>query len=139
MVRKELEGRVASMARSKEEVIQIGDWVSGTSIVDQKVIGYVESMDIYGGIKVHVTQSDHERAIGYVVESRLAKLEKLNEYIPSDEIDLRSLMDLALATRDQPWFEELGAALRKLQPAGSGHSAHKRVPNRPNSRRIKID
>jgi hypothetical protein len=127
------------MSKSKQETIQIGDWVSGTSIMDQKVIGYVQSLDIYGGAKVHVTQSDHEKAIGYLVNSTLGKLEKMEEYVPSEEADLRSLMDLALATRDQQWFNELAGALRKLQPSGLGKYAGDRVHLLPGTRRMKID
>ncbi|GAA4869345.1 hypothetical protein GCM10023310_56320 [Paenibacillus vulneris] len=102
------------MTSIRQDWIKVSDWVSGTSAEDEKFIGYVESIDAYGTVKVRVTQCDHEEAIGQVVTSSLGKLSKLTDYVPV-EAGLRSLMDLALMTRDQEWFDDLYANLRMLQ------------------------
>jgi hypothetical protein len=127
------------MEWSKQAKIQIGDWVSGTSLEDEKVIGYVDSMDLYGTVRVMVTQSDREEAIGYMVNSMHFKLEKLDSNVLTSEADLRSLMDLALKTRDQDWFNELGAALRATGSKGKIKLAAGTEGLKPVSRRIKID
>jgi hypothetical protein len=135
-----MEGRVASMAWAKQQTVQIGDWVSGTSFMDEKFIGYVESIG-NGKVKVYVTQCDHEEAVGEWVEASLAKLEKLDDYVPNETEDLRSLMDLALMTRDQAWFNELGAALRIAQAKVPGGSAGNGKPYGDGNwkSRVKID
>jgi hypothetical protein len=127
------------MEWTKQGIVQIGDWVTGTSVEDEKVIGYVESMDLYGTVKVMVTQSDREEAIGYMVNSMRFKLEKLDDCVPSSEADLNSLMDLALMTRDQEWFNELSAALRIIQSKNKNETAKEKTGLKPVSRRIKID
>jgi len=128
------------MAVAKQDWIRVGDWVSGTSMDDEKFIGYVEAVDVYGGVKVRVTQCDNEEAIGGTVDSMLTRMEKLGDYVPTEEADLRSLLDLALMTRDQSWFEDLYASLRITQfdsknvgkpPKGYGAG--------PFSSRVKID
>ena len=122
---------------TKQATLKIGDWVSGTSVEDEKVIGYVDSMDLYGTVRVMVTQSDREEAIGFMVNSMRFKLERLDSNVLTSEADLRSLMDLALKTRDQEWFNELGAALRAI---GSKNKLTAGIEGlKPISRRIKID
>jgi hypothetical protein len=133
-----LEGRVARMEWTKQAV-QIGDWVSGTTVEDEKIIGYVESLDLYGIVKVMVTQADREEAVGYMVNSMRFKLEKLDSNVLTSEADLRSLMDLALMTRDQEWFNELGAALRAAGSKGQVKLDTGTEGLKPISRRIKID
>ncbi|NHN29766.1 hypothetical protein [Paenibacillus agricola] len=127
------------MEWAKQAVVQVGDWVSGTSLEDEKIIGYVDSMDLYGIVRVMVTQSDREEAIGYMVNSMRFKLEKLESNVLTSEADLRSLMDLALMTRDQEWFNELGAALRATKSNGHIQLAAGTEGLKPVSRRIKID
>lgn len=139
------EGRVASMAWAKQKLVQVGDWVSGTSLMDEKLIGYVESINGNGRVMVHVTQSDHDEAVGEWVESTLAKLEKLDDYLPHDVNDLQSLMDIALMARDEAWFQELGAALRIAQDkegrgtGGKGKFYGNGTDNGSWTRRVKID
>lgn len=128
------------MAVAKQEWIRVGDWVSGTSTEDEKFIGYVESVDVFGGARVRVTQCDHEAAIGELVDSTLSKMEKLADYVPAEEADLRSLMDLALMTRDQAWFEDLYASLRMNQyDSKNGSKPPKGYGAGPFSSRVKID
>lgn len=128
------------MANSMNMLIQTGDWVSGTSKEDERFIGYVESVDAYGTVKVRVTQCDRDEAVGEVVESSLARLDKMSEEMQADETDLRSLMDLALMTRDKAWFEDLYSALRMVQFQPKPHASNDRGTSfGQGGRRVKID
>ncbi|WP_282937777.1 hypothetical protein [Paenibacillus sp. RC67] len=127
------------MAAINQDWIKVSDWVSGTSAEDEKFIGYVESIDVYGTVKVRVTQCDHEDAVGNIVSSSLAKLYKLTDYVPVEE-GLRSLLDLALMTRDQSWFEDLYANLRILQfDTTSGSKPSAGYGSGPTVNRVRID
>ncbi|WP_051620619.1 hypothetical protein [Paenibacillus sp. UNC451MF] len=127
------------MTAIHQDWIKVSDWVSGTSAEDEKFIGYVESIDVYGTVKVRVTQCDHEEAIGEVVSSSLNKLSKLTDYVPV-EAGLRSLLDLALMTRDQSWFDDLYANLRILQFDAAGESkSFKGYGSGPAVSRVRID
>jgi len=102
---------------STTALIHEGDWVSGTSQLDEKFIGYVESMNRSGGLKVRVTQCDREDAVGTSVEAALAKVRKLPDYTPSAPEELKDLIELSLATHDKEWFDELSARLAVPQAA----------------------
>ncbi|MCU6796950.1 group-specific protein [Paenibacillus sp. WQ 127069] len=127
------------MEWAKQTMIGVGDWVGGTSMEDEKIIGYVDSMDAYGTVKVMVTQSDRQEAVGHTVNSKRFKLEKLDEYTPTNESDVLSMMDLALMTRDQLWFDELGSTLRSIQSKRQNDSSKETTGFKHASRRIKID
>jgi hypothetical protein len=116
------------MSETMKQTVQVSDWVSGTSVHDEKFIGYVEAIDLNGMVKVMVTQCDHAEAVGLLVGSSLTKLEKLGEYEPNEETPLRSLMDLALMTRDLAWFNDLVAELHIAQLASrKGLSQRKKL------------
>ncbi|TDF95530.1 hypothetical protein [Paenibacillus piri] len=131
------------MVWAKHQAVQIGDWVSGTSFLDERFIGYVESIGGNGTVKVFVTQSDHQEAIGEWVEGSLAKLDKLDDYVPNELSDLQSLMDLALMARDEAWFNELAGALRAVETNRNGAAPSGDKPygsgNGQWTRRVKID
>jgi hypothetical protein len=99
------------MSRTVRHKIQVGDWVSGTSVLDERFIGFVVSkLQGEGKVNVHVIESDRSEAVGSVVESSIAKVYALPESEPSYE-DLLSLIDMALAAHDETWFSELTAKL----------------------------
>ncbi|CAG7645810.1 IDEAL domain-containing protein [Paenibacillus allorhizosphaerae] len=130
------------MTNVKRNGIAEGDWVTGNSLEDEKFIGYVESIDLGGIAKVYVTQSDREEAVGRTVEGRLAKLERLPDYAPTEPADLQSLIDLALMTRDRAWFEQLRAeqAIAAFASSkGSQQSPKLRGVSNMGTRRVNID
>ncbi|OXM83305.1 hypothetical protein [Paenibacillus rigui] len=128
------------MSNSINSWIQNGDWVSGTSKEDERFIGFVESVDAYGTVKVLVTQCDRIEAVGEIVESSLGRLDKMSEEIQADEADLLSLMDLALMTRDKAWFEDLYSALRMVQFQAAPKSGAGKGPSfGSGGRRVTID
>jgi hypothetical protein len=94
-------------------LIRVGDWVSGTSSLDEKFIGFVESTNNGGGLKVWVTQCDLESTVGTSIDAVLAKVKKLPDSSPETPDELRDLIELALMTHDQEWFQELSAKLSK--------------------------
>lgn len=96
---------------STTALIKEGDWVSGTSQADEKFIGYVESMNQGGGLKVWVTQCDREEAVGTIIDAGLAKVKKLPDNAPLAADELQGLIELALATHDKEWFHELTGKL----------------------------
>lgn len=51
-----------------------GDWISGTTPVDEKFIGFVESMYEAGVVEVLVTQSDREAIVGTTIRAKLTKV-----------------------------------------------------------------
>jgi hypothetical protein len=127
------------MSESVKRAVQVGDWVSGTSMQDEKFIGYVESVGMNGTVKVVITQCDREEAVGALVESSLTKLEKLSEYVPNEATALRSLMDLALMTRDQAWFNDLTSELHISELAARKGFSRQNKLFRTGSGRVKID
>lgn len=101
--------------------LQIGDWVSGTSIEDERVFGYIEEIhDDAGLVAVRVMKSDRPEAVGQKLRSRKQRVKKLPAHVPTTEGELMNLIDLALATHDQKWFEEL---VNKLQQVQKKHKA----------------
>lgn len=95
------------MAATKHSSIQVGDWVSGTSQLDEKFIGYVDSWADDQIVKVWVTQSDHDDIVGEFVQTKLSKIRKLDELSSFTQDELTSLIDLALLTKDKEWFQDL--------------------------------
>lgn len=93
-----------------------GDWVSGHTNEGALVHGYVASVDTFQGtIAIQVTASDHEGALGREVVLPGKAVRKLPDESIDREEDLLALIDLALSTRDEPWFAELSAKLSALR------------------------
>lgn len=95
------------MAATNYTSIQAGDWVSGTSHLDEKFIGYVDSLAEDHIVKVWVSQSDHDNIVGEFVQTKLSKVKKLPEDNPFTQDELAVLIDLALITKDKEWFQDL--------------------------------
>lgn len=94
---------------------QIGDWVSGTSLKDERFRGYIEEIHDTGYVTIRIIESDHKEAIGKVSKSHLQRIKKL-DISPIQSIgQLQNLIDLALINQDKEWFMELTAELKKLQ------------------------
>lgn len=108
--------------------IRAGDWVTGHTSEGELVHGYVASIDTFQGtIAIQVTDSDHEAAIGREISVPNRAVRKLPEEAFDREEDLLALIDLALATRDEPWFDELTGKL----------AAHRQRESRQEQRRAK--
>ncbi|MBD2844207.1 IDEAL domain-containing protein [Paenibacillus sp. IB182496] len=108
--------------------VQIGDWVQGHTSQGELVHGYVESFVYGSGVKVAVVHSDHDEAIGHSASLRAGKYKALPESGLEDAQACKSLIDLALATRDEAWFAELTDRLRGMAaPAAPETEADRRI------------
>jgi hypothetical protein len=104
------------MSEMNQIQVQLGDWVSGTTVEDERIRGYIEKISRkQSSALVRVTESDHEDIVGRVAESLLSKLELLKVEAVMDEKALYDLIDIALATRDKQWFTELTSTLEALR------------------------
>lgn len=99
-------------------ILTISDWVKGKSRHDELIIGFVDSMDIFSeSVNVTVVESDNEEMIGMTIPMSIHQIEKIPESNSKDAAQLSFLIDLALATDDKEWFQELSAQLNeKKQP-----------------------
>ncbi|WP_274651303.1 IDEAL domain-containing protein [Paenibacillus humicola] len=104
---------------------QIGDWVKGNTHQGELVHGYIGTLNTAKHtVGVHVVASDHEAAIGQLVEIQDQSVSKLADAPLDQEEQFNSLIDLALATRDEPWFNELTAQLISLRGQQAKRSAN---------------
>ena len=101
-------------------LIREGDWVSGTTEWDEFFMGYVERVGDDGVIKVVVTQCDNEEKLHFAIEMKAHKLRLVPDSAPTAAEELRSLMELALMTRDEVWFNELHQRLAASPAAQAG-------------------
>ncbi|MEK8128032.1 hypothetical protein WMW72_08975 [Paenibacillus filicis] len=119
-----------------ESFFQQGDWVSGTSVWDEKFIGYVDSAPKLegGAVLVRITQCDRKRLINTLVQTREHRLSRLTDLNPVSEEEWTSLIELALITHDKEWFDELTfrraeTARLELEPhGGQGRDSLKHPP-----------
>ncbi|WP_020617641.1 IDEAL domain-containing protein [Paenibacillus daejeonensis] len=101
---------------------QIGDWVQGHTSNGELVHGYIETIGEFQGIiKLHVIHSDHESIINKYVGVREHELKKLEMAPLTESQTLRTLIDAALAGRDEAWFNELAAQLKEVQATDTEH------------------
>lgn len=106
------------MTMADKYQFEYGDWIQGRSRDGELIHGYVEIIDsIQEIIKVNVVESDNEKAIGKSIWLHNKSAEKLPDVTVSNEIQLLSLIDLALLLKDKQWFMELTtklAAIKKI-------------------------
>ncbi|PLR79276.1 hypothetical protein CU633_00635 [Bacillus sp. V3-13] len=108
---------------------EIGDWVKGKSRNGELIRGYIETIDQVNGIvKVNVLDSDNEKSIGKTIATLSRWVAKLDVAETRDEEELRYLIDLALITKDEPWFTELTTELSALKQ-GSQDTQQKKPAN----------
>jgi len=94
---------------------EIGDWVQGKTVDGEFIHGYIETVDAQQEIvRVRVVQSDHEEAVGRTVAVRSSWLKQLPAAPLQDRQNLESLIDLALSTWDEAWFDELTGRLNNV-------------------------
>ncbi|RIX50067.1 hypothetical protein D3P08_21170 [Paenibacillus nanensis] len=87
---------------------RVSDWVSGRTVDDEMVYGFIEAIDwMQGFITLFVVRSDNEERIGRTAAVRLSSVKKVPDAAPQDSRHIPDLIDLALATWDEAWFREL--------------------------------
>lgn len=119
---------------------QISDWVTATTNQDEMLHGYVESMDVLGGLtRIYVIASDRESTIGKVMEVSNQDVKKLPAISLDIEEQVRSLIDVALAVRDEMWFLELTGKLLAIQHNESKRSERELFPSLTFKNRLGVD
>ncbi|MDU0202400.1 MULTISPECIES: IDEAL domain-containing protein [Paenibacillus] len=119
---------------------QISDWVTATTNQDEMLHGYVESMDVLGGLtRIYVIASDRESTIGKVMEVSNQDVKKLPPSSLDIEEQVRSLIDVALAVRDEMWFLELTGKLLAIQQNESKRSERDHLPSLTFKNRLGVD
>lgn len=119
---------------------QISDWVMATTNQDEMLHGYVESIDVLGGMtRIYVIASDRESTIGKVMEVSTQDVKKLPVSSLDLEEQVKSLVDVALAVRDEQWFLELTGKLISIQQHGAKHSEKEALPSLRFKNRLGVD
>lgn len=98
--------------------VDIGDWVVSKTKDGELIHGYIERLDERQGVAtVFSVQSDNAEAVGKPIVVKERWVRKMPTYALEDAEAIRSLIDLALATRDEGWFRELSGMLSALAEA----------------------
>ncbi|OLN22561.1 hypothetical protein BTO30_09550 [Domibacillus antri] len=90
---------------------QVGDWVKGETWDQQRIYGYtVKIEDPEDIMKVYVTDSVNNKLVGRMIRVLSKSFEKVPDSAP-EEAPLAQLIDLALLTKDEKWFDQLTVQL----------------------------
>jgi hypothetical protein len=105
-----------SAATARIALYQEGDWVEGVTLSRHTVMGYVEEIDrVKRQLLIRVIRS----CCGEVDELEWAHVNEIRPLLNinpnSDEAYLRSMIDLALETFDEEWFNQLTARLLRIR------------------------
>lgn len=104
------------MIANKDSILKTGDWVKGKSIDGELLIGYIESLAIQGGaLKITVVTSDNEMTVGKTILMQSKDVKKLPESKVLNKEQIRFLIDLALSTGDEEWFNELSSQINSMR------------------------
>lgn len=97
-------------------MLKIGDWVKGESSNGELIIGYIESLShVEGVIKVNVISSDNKEIVGKTIPLLSKKVKLLPDANVTNKEQILFLIDLALATGDEEWFNELSSKLNSIR------------------------
>ncbi|QMV43444.1 hypothetical protein [Cohnella cholangitidis] len=115
--------------------VEISDWVQAKTRNGELIHGFVEALDSQQEMAtVYTVKSDNAESVGKSVVVRERWLRKLPEYSPQDSEAIRSLIDIALMTRDEQWFSELSPALSTLANAEDEQTIKNAISYSPMSR-----
>ncbi|BBI32162.1 hypothetical protein [Cohnella abietis] len=100
--------------------VEVSDWVQATTKNGEFIHGFVDAVDEQQGIaNIFVVNSDNEESVGKPVAVRERLLRKLPAYVFEDTDAIQSLIDIALSTKDEQWFNELSEKWKDLQQSRS--------------------
>ncbi|MED3897499.1 MULTISPECIES: IDEAL domain-containing protein [Priestia] len=104
-----------------EENLKVGDWVKGKSRNGELIYGYIQTINpSKKAALINVVKSDDEKMVGTTIGMMDGKIEKLPLQKTAHEEQILSLIDLALLTKDEAWFIELTAELKRVQDKKQG-------------------
>ncbi len=97
---------------------EISDWVHAKTRNGELIHGFVDAVDEEQRMaNVFVVKSDNDESIGSSIQVREQWVRKLPTYAWDDAEAIQSLIDIALSTKDDQWFEELSLKLQSLSKA----------------------
>ncbi|WP_239614871.1 hypothetical protein [Cohnella mopanensis] len=113
--------------------VEISDWVLAKTKNGELIHGFVEDLDDQQGMAtVYTVKSDNVESVGKPVVVRERWLRKLPDYSPHDSEAIRSLIDIALSTRDEHWFQELTSKMASIAINDMEQTLHSnRYPSAP--------
>jgi hypothetical protein len=96
-------------------MLETGDWVKGNLLSGELIIGYIESLsNVEGVAKVTIVTSDNKDISGKTVALLTNQLKRLPAANVTNKEQILFQIDLALATGDEEWFNELSAKLNSM-------------------------
>lgn len=96
-------------------ILEIGDWVKGNLLSGELIIGYIESLsNIEGVAKVTIVTSDNDEIIGRTIALLTNQVKHLPSANVTNKEQILFLIDLALSTGDEEWFNELSSKLQSM-------------------------
>jgi hypothetical protein len=110
--------------------VEISDWVQAKTKNGELIHGFVDSLDVQAGMAtVFAVKSDNSESIGRLVSVREGWLRKLPTHSFEDAESIESLIDIALAAKDEQWFNELSLKLSTLSVTGGekNRKPHRRI------------
>ncbi|WP_088070053.1 IDEAL domain-containing protein [Gottfriedia luciferensis] len=109
------------MNLNKDSILKTGDWVKGKSMDGELVIGYIESLSILDElVKVNVITSDNKTTVGKTIQMLNKNVKKMPYSKVANKEQLRFLIDLALSTGDEDWFNELSSQVNSMRQLVNG-------------------
>ncbi|RNF40404.1 IDEAL domain-containing protein [Planococcus salinus] len=104
--------------KNDKAILKTSDWVKGISRHGELIIGFIDSMSmVQEAVNVVVVESDNEEMIGKTIPMSVNQVESIPMIQSKGAGELEFLIDLALATGDKEWFEELSAELNSKKQA----------------------
>jgi hypothetical protein len=101
------------MWNDKKAILKKSDWVKGTARNGELIIGFIDSMSmVQEAVNVTVAESDNEHIIGKTISISATQVESIPVAKNKDVGQLEFLIDLALTTGDEEWFQELTGELK---------------------------
>lgn len=95
---------------------EISDWVQARGDNDELIHGFIETINqVHAIARIFVVKSDNEDLVGKPVVVRENAMKKLPEMSFDADEYLESLIDIALSTWDEQWFNELSGKLLHAQ------------------------
>lgn len=103
------------VTNNHSSMLEIGDWVKGSLLSGELILGYIESLsNIEGVAKVTIVTSDNKDIIGRTIAFLTNKLKHLPAVNVTNKEQILFLIDLALSTGDEDWFNELSSKLHSI-------------------------
>jgi uncharacterized protein YpiB (UPF0302 family) len=103
------------LSKNHFPLLETGDWVKGNLLSGELIIGYIESMSNLEGVaKVTIVTSDNKDIRGKTVALLTSQLKRLPAANVTNKEQILFLIDLALSTGDEEWFNELSAKLHSI-------------------------